>query len=90
MNVFLLFVKIFASPLFIFEHLPKTADSGCPSAEARSRARPNKWGRTKPKSKKPNAMKHGKQDLRQMANIGRRCTIEVAGECIIEQNRPPN
>jgi len=25
-----------------------------------------------------------------MANIGQRCTIEVAEECILEQNRPPN
>ncbi|EJK48362.1 hypothetical protein THAOC_32851 [Thalassiosira oceanica] len=38
---------------------------------------------------KPNATKHGKVDHLAMANIGRRCTMEVAEECNPEQNRPP-
>ncbi|EJK55346.1 hypothetical protein THAOC_24929, partial [Thalassiosira oceanica] len=42
----------------------------------------------KPKSTKPNATKHGKVDHLAMANIGRRCTVEVAEECNPEQNRP--
>ncbi|EJK72933.1 hypothetical protein THAOC_05486 [Thalassiosira oceanica] len=42
----------------------------------------------KPKSTKPNATKHGKLDHLAMANIGRRCTMEVAEGCIPEQNRP--
>ena len=40
------------------------------------------------RKQKPNATKHGKQDLRRMANIGRRCTIEVAERSIPEQNCP--
>ena len=47
-------------------------------------------GYAKPKSSKPNATKHGKPDLRTMANIGRRCTTEVAEGCILRQNRPLN
>ena len=39
---------------------------------------------------KPNTTKHGKQDLRRMANIGRRCAVEVAERSIPDQNRPPN
>ena len=42
----------------------------------------------KPQSKKPNATKHGKTDYRTMANIGRRCTIEIADGCIPERNCP--
>ena len=41
-----------------------------------------------PKSTKPNATKHGKLDHLTMANIGRRCTMEVAEECIPDQNCP--
>ena len=48
------------------------------------------FGRTLNYNTKPNATKHGKKDLWHMANIGRRCTIEVAEKCILEQNRPPN
>ena len=33
-------------------------------------------------------MKHGKPDLRTMANIGPRCTAEVAEGCILGQNCP--
>ncbi|EJK54442.1 hypothetical protein THAOC_25928, partial [Thalassiosira oceanica] len=45
-------------------------------------------GGEEPKSTKPNATKHGKLDHLTMANIGRRCTMEVAEECNPEQNRP--
>ncbi|EJK49135.1 hypothetical protein THAOC_32019, partial [Thalassiosira oceanica] len=38
---------------------------------------------------KPNATKHGKVDHLAMANIGRRCTMEVAEECNPEQNCLP-
>ncbi|EJK63936.1 hypothetical protein THAOC_15378 [Thalassiosira oceanica] len=43
----------------------------------------------KPKSTKPNATKHGKLDHLTMANIGQRCTMEVAEGCNPEQNCPP-
>ena len=38
---------------------------------------------------KHNATKHGKRDLRTMANIGRRCAKEVSEVCILDQNCPP-
>ncbi|EJK52654.1 hypothetical protein THAOC_28050 [Thalassiosira oceanica] len=38
-------------------------------------------------STKPNASKHGKLDHLAMANIGRRCTMEVAEKCNPDQNR---
>ncbi|EJK72208.1 hypothetical protein THAOC_06280, partial [Thalassiosira oceanica] len=41
----------------------------------------------KAESTKPNASKHGKLDHMAMANIGWRCTMEVAEGCIPDQNR---
>ncbi|EJK64014.1 hypothetical protein THAOC_15296 [Thalassiosira oceanica] len=43
----------------------------------------------KPLSTKPNATKHGELDHLTMANIGRRCTKEVAKGCNPEQNCLP-
>ncbi|EJK64074.1 hypothetical protein THAOC_15227, partial [Thalassiosira oceanica] len=44
--------------------------------------------RTHQKARNPTRTKHGKVDHLAMANIGRRCTMEVAEECNPEQNRP--
>ncbi|EJK66785.1 hypothetical protein THAOC_12256 [Thalassiosira oceanica] len=49
----------------------------------------SRWVPKAKKSTKPNATKHGKPDLRTMANIGRRCAMEVAEGCIPDQDCPP-